>query len=529
MLQAVPSSPSVPTETRSSVWLRRALVAPCLILLSCLLPLASGAQAEYSISIGSIDNYSEPYSITLLDKYVTVCVVVDTITGPPLPASAFEFLVCNEQDAMAFVGAGRGVNLPGDWEYFTYRTGSLQDTCGVCPSHSVRLIGIAHLGGTVPDAHSLAGCIAELTYYVGVNTSYVGACEQIAFCALDCGDNSVTSAQGDTVYRPLSGVIAGPDYDSATCADPPGPGISATPNLSFTPGAICLFNPEDRGDVNLNGFPCEVGDAVLFGNYFIYGPSVWDPIWYDSQIFATDFNNDGLTLTIADLYYLIMIIAGHQQPYPTGNPSPPASPVEVRPIREADAIRVQTSAATEIGAIHLAYRYAGGEVGTPVGRLPEGMVMKSSMRNGQLRVAVYPDIANPGGGYAPGEHEILTIPVTGDADLELVEVQLSDAKGNVLVPEIAKAGVPEHFALHQNYPNPFNAATVIPYSLSEDAQVTLEIFDVLGRVVARPVDEFQAAGDYRISWDGADAPSGMYFYRLTIAGHTQTRKMVLLK
>jgi hypothetical protein len=157
------------------------------------------------------------------------------------------------------------------------------------------------------------------------------------------------------------------------------------------------------------------------------------------------------------------------------------------------------------------------------------MVMKSAVRNGELRIAIHPDIANPGRGFSPGEQEILTIPVTSEAELELVEVQLSDTKGNVLTPEIATAGLPEQFSLLQNYPNPFNAATVIPYTLSDDAHVTLEIFDVLGRHVARPVDEFQSAGEYRIGWDGADAPSGMYFYRLTIGDVTETRKMVLLK
>ena len=53
-----------------------------------------------------------------------------------------------------------------------------------------------------------------------------------------------------------------------------------------------------------------------YANYFIYGPSVWDPVYYETQIMASDINNDGTPLTVADLVYLICIISGEADPYP---------------------------------------------------------------------------------------------------------------------------------------------------------------------------------------------------------------------
>ncbi|MBI5868758.1 MAG: M6 family metalloprotease domain-containing protein [candidate division Zixibacteria bacterium] len=102
---------------------------------------------------------------------------------------------------------------------------------------------------------------------------------------------------------------------------------------------------------------------------------------------------------------------------------------------------------------------------------------------------------------------------------------------------IVGAGVPNSFELAQNYPNPFNAGTVIPYTVSGNRlrQVRLEIFDILGRQVRVLLDEPMVAGHGQINWDGTDkhgiqVASGVYFYRLSIAGEGATAKrMVVLK
>jgi len=89
--------------------------------------------------------------------------------------------------------------------------------------------------------------------------------------------------------------------------------------------------------------------------------------------------------------------------------------------------------------------------------------------------------------------------------------------------------LPDKFSLLQNYPNPFNAQTTINYALPEAAQVTIEIFDLLGRKVETLVDGKQPAGYHQVIWNAFDQTSGIYFYKIQSGDYTETRKMVLLK
>ncbi|HUI28987.1 MAG TPA: T9SS type A sorting domain-containing protein [Candidatus Acidoferrales bacterium] len=91
------------------------------------------------------------------------------------------------------------------------------------------------------------------------------------------------------------------------------------------------------------------------------------------------------------------------------------------------------------------------------------------------------------------------------------------------------SGTPDMFALNQNYPNPFNPSTVITYQLSGVSQVTLKVYDVLGREVSTLVNEKQVAGGHSVRFDGSNIPSGVYFYRLIAGKLTVTKKMVLLR
>jgi photosystem II stability/assembly factor-like uncharacterized protein len=89
--------------------------------------------------------------------------------------------------------------------------------------------------------------------------------------------------------------------------------------------------------------------------------------------------------------------------------------------------------------------------------------------------------------------------------------------------------VPEEFSLSQNYPNPFNPTTVISYKLSALSDVTLKVYDVLGRKVATLVNERQNAGSYSVTFDGSRLASGVYFYRLTAGSLISVKKLMLLK
>lgn len=95
--------------------------------------------------------------------------------------------------------------------------------------------------------------------------------------------------------------------------------------------------------------------------------------------------------------------------------------------------------------------------------------------------------------------------------------------------------LPLTHALQQNYPNPFNPETTIRFQVGRAGeQVNLTIYDPLGRVVKRLVDEHLASGEYALRWDGSNAQgapvaSGTYVYRLTIGDFVETRKMVLIR
>ncbi len=89
--------------------------------------------------------------------------------------------------------------------------------------------------------------------------------------------------------------------------------------------------------------------------------------------------------------------------------------------------------------------------------------------------------------------------------------------------------VPTQFQLEQNYPNPFNPTTTIAYQLPTAGTVSLAVYDVLGREVARLVNEMKQPGSYNALWDASSFPSGMYFYRLVAGGFVQTKRLVILK
>jgi len=106
--------------------------------------------------------------------------------------------------------------------------------------------------------------------------------------------------------------------------------------------------------------------------------------------------------------------------------------------------------------------------------------------------------------------------------------------GRIKVDELLTVGVddivelPAVFELAQNYPNPFNAGTSISYSLKNAGAVQLSVYDLSGRKVIDLVNGVQAAGNHEIILNG-NAATGVYFYKLTTAGHSIAKRMVLLK
>jgi flagellar hook assembly protein FlgD len=95
------------------------------------------------------------------------------------------------------------------------------------------------------------------------------------------------------------------------------------------------------------------------------------------------------------------------------------------------------------------------------------------------------------------------------------------------------SSLPDGFELHQNYPNPFNPTTTIAFDLPSSADVSLQVFNLLGQTVRHLQSGFLSAGAHSVEWDGrtdggAAVASGVYFYRLTAGDYSHARKMVLL-
>ncbi|GEM_PF-1498530 len=116
-------------------------------------------------------------------------------------------------------------------------------------------------------------------------------------------------------------------------------------------------------------------------------------------------------------------------------------------------------------------------------------------------------------------------------DIKLIE-QINTAKNT----KKTNSNVPRSFKLHQNYPNPFNPTTTIKYEIPKDAEITIKVYDLLGREVFS-INEYKKAGSYEVKFDGANLASGMYLYSLEVSdpstgsgrGYMDTKKMVLLK
>lgn len=99
---------------------------------------------------------------------------------------------------------------------------------------------------------------------------------------------------------------------------------------------------------------------------------------------------------------------------------------------------------------------------------------------------------------------------------------------------VPPAGEQLRLVLEQNTPNPFNPTTKIRYSLSHPTQVSLNVYNVSGRLVRNLVNEFQGASSYEVVWDGKDnsdrsAASGVYYYSLNADKKAETRKMILIR
>ena len=122
-------------------------------------------------------------------------------------------------------------------------------------------------------------------------------------------------------------------------------------------------------------------------------------------------------------------------------------------------------------------------------------------------------------------HQNISTGIPDDLNALIISLALGDDK-HLLYPE--------EISLHQNYPNPFNPETMIQFDVPIGIDLTLSIYDILGRRVKTLVKDNLDIGSYNVKWDGSSdmgemLPSGMYFYELHSSKFHSVKKLIFVK
>ncbi len=478
----------------------------------------------------------------------TMDIYIEALT----PIGGFDLLLAFDKSVLTLTGLTRAASLQA-WEYFTYRLDDVN--CGAsCSNRFVRLVGIADMnnGAQHPPASALspAGLFATLEFYVANDQSLGDQWVPVQFYWFDCGDNAFSDPTGYNLMVDLrifeNDVLRWDEDDDALYPEAARPMGLGAPDDCFVPvpgkptptrcvefynAGIHICHPDsldDRGDVNLNNVPNEISDVVLFSNYFVYGLSVFT-VNIAGQIAATDVNADGLTLTVADLVYLIRVLVGDENPFP--RLAPRGQDVILSALREEGRVTISSEAPGEIGGALLVYQVPRGAQVSNVAAIgaAAGMDVKWNVMDGQLRILLF----KIGKAAIPaGPQELVSVALEGSGELLLARAEVVDYQGQAYSVAATGGVLPSEFVLDQNFPNPFNPSTVISFALANTADWTLAIYNVNGALVR----EYHGsdAGRVQVEWDGRAADgsrvaSGVYLYRLEAGEFNDTKKMILLK
>ncbi len=432
----------------------------------------------------------------------------------------------------------------------------LVDTSEFKPD-SVSFIGTRLTEGpTIPDAYGIVSASGDT-----VRVGFSGMGSKVLLPATDATrDTPIAKICFGRPYACASEMISPPDtcrvylpggnvqYFVVVKPD----GTEIVPALVRDSTKVLDYKPGDcNGDDNVN-----ISDAVCIIAYIFSGGT---PTCYA----ASDANGDG-TVNISDAVYLIAyIFSGGTIPGATlmcdygggwiGIPPFPklsygsAELVASPPATVGSGMLSLTGTNTQpIAGLQLEFAVPENVEITGVTSNIAGMDVFSGMVDGLFKVGL---IDMNGQTTIPaGKRELVTITYastssgpTADGGIELRDAIVVGEDASEMNVTITNKGtdatasrLPRAFSLLQNIPNPFNPTTEIGYSIPKTTQVRIEVLNVLGQSVRTLVDEYKAAGDYSVLWDGRDnsqqsVASGIYLYRISAGEFTETRKMVLMK
>jgi hypothetical protein len=324
------------------------------------------------------------------------------------------------------------------------------------------------------------------------------------------------------------------------------------PALFLVQADILIISPL-YGDINVNGFAFEIGDAITFLNYFM------GQIEFTRRQYAnSDCNRDGIQASIADLVYLLGIISGDTLLTAVGES--PAIPYTIEGgenfensryksgLDSRSVLTVDIDSRELLGGAYFSFAYD--SEGTEIDAVLlnpaiDDLDLSWTAENGKLMVVVY---NWNGTSSAFNKGELFSVYFSGnsglyDSVLDVERVEFSDVWGNVadasysmdlsynkhlsLTPE--KSGISI-----SGYPNPFNASVTISYELPAEGNYDLVIFDILGREVKTLINGYKSSGGGAIVWDGTDnfqseVSSGIYFARLRGETVSANIKLFMLK
>ncbi|MEK7775301.1 MAG: T9SS type A sorting domain-containing protein [Candidatus Zixiibacteriota bacterium] len=474
---------------------------------------------------------TEPFSVLIEKTHMTyqgMHELVDvSLVGGSEAMGGFDFLISYDATALnlssAIPGADFYAQSPAGcgWEYFTYRFSAFGNCGNACASGKVRVVGIAETnnGPNHPDCFLFPNdaVMFSLDFLVTDNRTFECQYVPVRFVWFDCGDNTISSQSGDSLFisrkvydfdnlNDMADFTASggyPTFQGAQDADCFAGTVAKAPIrfIDFQNGGIdiaCADSIDARGDINLNEISNEIADAVLYSRYFIFGLGVFT-VNLQGQIAASDVNADGFTLSVADLVYLIRIVVGDAAPY-----------AKLAPV--AANVTTGNGLVTVDGTMGAALIVVEGNQ-TPT-LLANHMEMQSNFDGSNTRILVWSQTGESFSG------EFVKV------DGNVTYTEFASAQGAPVV--VSTKLVPSSFSLNQNYPNPFNASTNISFGMPKAGDYTIAIYNVTGQVV-REIAGAGNAGENFVTVDMSGEASGVYFYKLNASNFSNTKKMIYLK
>lgn len=412
------------------------------------------------------------------------------------PVAGMELLIRFDPTVFVFLEASTQGTEVKDWEYFSCR----QKPDGLYGQ--IKIVGIADFPNqTKTDPLSPdSGAIVYLNFKVTSDPYLSGLLVPLEFHSVDFTDNTLSTPEGRFIPQERVDLNNG--------------------GVLLSAGSTLI------GDINQNGIPYEVGDAVKLAAYMSGMAALTD-----QQKINADIDQDGRIGTLGDLVLLIRTIL-EQQGSPEHEGANPEEEAIARISQKDSGTSIQLESERPVGGAYVVLR--GQEVEIENLKLsPEAQDLDiyTSQVKDEYRVLIISPKAEP----LPSHGPLFSFEGEG---FDAISVSVADCEGELLSvkQEYESSSLPTRYALYQNYPNPFNPNTSIRYFVGTQTptKVSLKVYNVAGQVVKTLVDDQRAPGEYLETWDGRNeegqaVASGVYFYRLNVSDYSEAKRMVLLK